>query len=84
MEFVFALILGASVGLIIGILIGLELAPQPDVTKELGNMYSQAEKKLDELQKTQNEIAHARLKADAAHWDIKSKITELANQEQQP
>ena len=81
MEFVFALILGACIGLIIGILIGLELAPQPDITKEVGNMYTQAEKKLDELQETQNKIAHARLKADAAHWDIKSKITELANQE---
>ena len=81
MEFFFALILGACIGLIIGILIGLELAPQPDITKEVGNMYTQAEKKRDELQETQNKIAHARLKADAAHWDIKSKITELANQE---
>ena len=81
MEFVFALILGACIGLIIGILIGLELAPQPDVSKEVGNMYTQAEKKLDELQETQNKIAHARFKADTAHSDIKSKITELANQE---
>ena len=81
MGFVFTLIMGACAGLIIAMLIGLELAPQPDITKEVGNMYTQAEKKLDELQETQNKIAHARLKADAAHWDIKSKITELANQE---
>jgi hypothetical protein len=81
MEFAFALILGACIGLIIGILIGLELAPRPDATKEVGNLFAEAEKKLDELQKTQNKIDTVKLKAGACHWVIKSRLSELSNQE---
>ena len=81
MEFVFALILGACIGLIIGILIGLELASKPDATKEVGNLFAEAEKKLKELKETQKKINEAKTKAGACHWVIKSRLSELSNQE---
>ncbi|HOM77028.1 MAG TPA: hypothetical protein PLE88_10965 [Anaerohalosphaeraceae bacterium] len=81
MELVFSLILGACVGLIIGILIGLELAVKPDVNHQVDDLNSQAQKSLNDFQETQCQIAHVSQKAETAHRDLKSKITELANQE---
>lgn len=81
MEFVFGMITGASVGLFIGILIGLELAVKPDVNSQVDDLNTQAQKNLDELQETQHQIAQVSQKADTAQRSLKSKITELANQE---
>ena len=81
MEFVFALILGACVGLIIGILIGLECAPKSDVNRQVDDLNSQAQKHLDDLQETQKQIHIVSLKADVARRGIKSKISELSEQE---
>ena len=81
MEFVFALILGACVGLIIGILMGLELAAKPDVNSQVDDLNTQAHKNLDELQETQYQITQVTQKADTIQRGLKSKITELVNQE---
>jgi hypothetical protein len=83
MEFVFTLILGACAGLIIGILMGLELAAKPDVNSQVDDLNTQAQKNLQKLQQNRNQIAQVSQKADTARIDLKSKITELANQEQQ-
>ena len=81
MEFVFGIIAGASVGLFIGILIGLELAAKPDVNSQVDDLNTLAQKNLNEFQETQHQIAQVSQKADTAHRDLKSKIAELANQE---
>ena len=79
MEFVSALILGACVGLIIGILMGLELAAKPDVNSQVDDLNTQAQKNLDELQETQYQITQVTQKADTIQRSLKSKITELVN-----
>lgn len=79
MEFVFALILGVCVGLIIGILMGLELAEKPDVNSQVDDLNTQAQKNLDELQETQHQITQVTQKADTIQRGLKSKITELVN-----
>ena len=79
MEFVSALILGACVGLIIGILMGLELAEKPDVNSQVDDLNTQAQKNLDELQETQHQITQVTQKADTIQRGLKSKITELVN-----
>ena len=81
MEFVFSLILGACVGLLIGILIGQECASKPDVNHQVDELNRQAQKHLNDLQETQKQIHIVSLKADVARRGVKSKITELANQE---
>ncbi|MDH4201387.1 MAG: hypothetical protein OEV87_00645 [Phycisphaerae bacterium] len=81
MEFVFALILGACIGLIIGILTGLELAAKPDVNSQVDDLNTQAQKNLDEFQETQYQITQVSQKADMIQRGLKSKITELVNQE---
>lgn len=81
MEFVFALIWGACAGLIFGILIGMELAVKPDVNRQVDDLNVQAQKHLDDLQETQKQIHIVSLKADVVKRGIKSKISELANQE---
>ena len=81
MEFVFALILGACVGLIIGILIGLECAPKSDVNRQVDDLNTQAQKNLDEFQETQYQITQVSQKADTIQRGLLSKITELANHE---
>lgn len=81
MEFVFSLILGACVGLLIGILISQECASKPDVNHQVDELNSQAQKHLDDLQETQKQIHIVGLKADVARRGIKSKISELSEQE---
>ena len=81
MEFVFALIMGAAVGLFIGILIGLELVSKPDINGQVDDLNTQAQKNLDEFQETQQQITQVSQKADTIQQGLRSKITELANQE---
>ena len=81
MEFVIALILGICIGLLIGVLIGQECVSKPDVNHQVDELNSQAHKHLDDLQETQKQIHIVSLKADVARRGIKSKISELTEQE---
>ena len=81
MEFVFGMISGVGAGLITGILIGQEFAPKPDVNRQVDDLNSQAQKHLDDLQEKQKQIDIISLKADVARRGIKSKISELTEQE---
>ncbi len=81
MEFLFALIVCTAVGLIVGILIGQERSPKPDVHSQVDELNTQAQKNLEQFQETQLQITQVSQKADAIQRGLKSKISELASQE---
>ncbi len=81
MDFIVGLSIGAVAGIMVGILFRNGSPVKTDANKHVDNLNTQAQKSLQKLQQNRSQIAQVSQKADTAHRDLKSKISELANQE---
>jgi hypothetical protein len=78
MEFCIGLFSGIAVGVVATII--STASPQTKADKHVELLNAKAQKDLEKLQQSRNQIAQVSLKADGAHRELRTKISDLASQ----